>query len=95
MPNAEYCRRQSELCLHLAMATTERETINKFVKLAEDYRLRAEQLDGRDNESCGGGGLFAMALNAPARVNRAGLDAQAGLCRSACRGLPGVSAAPL
>jgi hypothetical protein len=55
MPNHEYFRRQSELCLRLAMGSTDGQMISRFVAMAEEYRLKAEQNEsesfGRDVEA--------------------------------------------
>jgi hypothetical protein len=45
MPSSEYFRRQAETCLRLACASSDDETAQRLLKLAEEYRSKAAQID--------------------------------------------------
>ncbi len=52
MPSADYYRRQSELCLRLALLQDDEPTTYRLVELARDLQARAEEAEA-DPESGG------------------------------------------
>jgi hypothetical protein len=47
MPSSEYFRRQSDLCLRLAMLSTEDEVTRRLLAMAETYKTKAKERDRR------------------------------------------------
>lgn len=51
MPSADYYRRQSELCLRLALLQDDQHTTYRLVELAKDLQARAEEAGSEPGSS--------------------------------------------
>jgi hypothetical protein len=47
MPSTEYFRRQSDICLRLALIASSEEVATRLVAMAQDYHAQADALDAQ------------------------------------------------
>jgi hypothetical protein len=51
MPSTEYFRRQSDICLRLALIASSEEVATRLIAMAQDYHAQADALEAQSNRS--------------------------------------------
>ena len=51
MPSTEYFRRQSDICLRLALIASSEEVATRLVAMAQDYHAQADEIEAESTKA--------------------------------------------
>ena len=51
MPSSEYFRRQSDICLRLALIASSEEVATRLIAMAQDYHAQADALEAQSRST--------------------------------------------